>query len=266
VSATATPDPNAKPKDELAAPPEARWPTILDNARKKASSETEARVFEDYGIPRTADKARVREFIQALDADPIGLYHRLGKELAPYLTPQTPQPSVSRPLPRLRAEDGTAAYDADAVDAMIGELRAYFTQELHGAIQPIEAERTAAAKAQIWKSAEESAGRMLTEARAEWDGFTDLEPQIAALMEQDGRVTFESAYNRLYQPWRKERDRKSREETRQQVLQEIKKTPAHSPSIVPGSPVRAGAPKRSRSFDADVEAAVSKASQMHGGL
>ncbi len=100
-----------------------------------------------------------------------------------------------------------------------------------------------------------------------WEGFNELKPEIAKLMDADGRVTFESAYNRLYQPWRKEQARQLKEQTRQEVLKEIKTTPAAAgKSIKPGSPVpTAKASRRGRSFDSDLDSAVSKAFAQVGG-
>ncbi len=263
ASATETPKPETTPKDDPAAPPQEKWQHVLGNAREKAARETEAKLHETYGIPRGADPNTVRRFISGLHHDPVALYHELGRQLKPYL--EQPKATFQRPTPRLRAEDGTAAYAAEDVDALIQQLQDTFEQRLTGAIEPLEAERQQSARAHIWNEAVKTADERLAEAR-EWEGFAELSTQIAELMEQDGRITLDSAYNRLVQPWRKERDRKLKEETRQQVLQEIKKAPVNSPSVVPGAPVRAGnGAKRSRSsFDSDVEAAVQRANALHG--
>ncbi len=256
----AAPASDTKPK-EPNAPPQEEWPRILQTTRDKTARETETRFRQEFGIPQGVDAARVKTFVDGLHNNPIGLLRQLQKELAPYLPENQPatKPAFTKPSPRLRAEDGTAAYAAEDVDAILEHFQAQLDQRLAQSLEPINADRERQASEAIWNQAWTTAGQTLKDAEA-WEGFAELKPEIVKLMEADGRVTFESAYNRLYQPWRKEQAQKLKETTRQELLKEIKSSPAVEKSIRPGAPVHAAdKSKRGRSFNSDLDAAVEKA-------
>lgn len=270
--ATQATEKSAKPEEPVAAPPQEKWPTILENARKKERAAATRELNERYGIPEDADPERVRAHVWGLINDPIGYYKSLGEQLAPYLAtnaPAQPTRAFQRPTPRLRSEDGTAAYTAEDVDALVehvqSEMTAEFNRQLAERLGPLQQTHEELESQKRWGTAVERAKTQLEEASS-WEAFDELKEQIRDLMETDKRVTLWSAYNRLHQTWAKDRSKRIEQETRQRVLDEIKKAPAApTKTVAPGQPVRAGSVKRSRSLDADIDRAIESAYAKAGG-
>lgn len=229
IPASATASEPESPK--TGEPPKEKWESILANQRTKAVEEARSSWLTDYGIPAQADAGVIREHLEFLTRDEVGYYHALGASLRERGLLQehghapgngnghaTAPATNGRPKPSLFAENGTPAYSAADVDAIVATALSEFADTK---LAPFEAMRRETEQAKLWAKLENDVKSELAEAR-QWDGFTELEPEIHKLMTSDKRITLRSAYHRVHTEWRKRHDAEIKTRTRQEVLNEIK--------------------------------------------
>lgn len=169
-----------------------------------------------------------QEFQQAighmtqLAQDPVAFYRQLEQELkqSGFLsdqpeTPQTPAQAAPKPFAMpdadLVAEDGTKAYSAERLAEIVNGLQSQIDAKLAEKFAPIEAEQAQRELEAVQTQQREQAKSLIDTARKEWEGFTELEPQIKSLMLKDRRYSLEGAYFKTfkesYLPSLKQRER-----------------------------------------------------------
>lgn len=262
-------------------PPEDRWPTILENAR----TETRTKLLEEYGLDDRVGTEVVRTVAQMFrefpDIDPQALvahaallrnnprayYERLGEQLrrAGVLDAGSPDggrppaaPKRERPQPTFRAEDGTPFYDGPAVDQLLDWMRAELLDEVEQRNRPLVEVAESYRHAEMNHLASQAAQEQMADMKT-WPHFEEFRAEIGKMMLADGRVTPESAYNRLLRARLADRDKEIREETRAATLAELKKAPDPN-TMRPGKPAPAPArPRRGRTLDDAIDRAVEHA-------
>jgi hypothetical protein len=129
---------------------EAPEPRIVA-AVKNARADERAIIDKEIGWARGLSKDNVSvalDITSEIAANPQEFATRLAGELGMKLVPAN-QPAAAEggaadfklPAPRLRAEDGTAAYSADQMPEIVKGIVAHVTSTLNSRLQPIETER-----------------------------------------------------------------------------------------------------------------------------
>jgi len=217
--------------------------TILQNARKNEREVFARELSDQLGVP-ISDQNAIANF-RAFISDPAGYVRTYGKHFGlqvPEQTPQRqaqPQGQFERPKPRLSAEDGTPAYAAPEVDALVGHLEQQIAQ-MQQMLNPIKQTHQELQRQRVHAEAFQTAQRDFDEMKS-WEGFDDVMPRMLELMKADGRVTPDSAYRRAYQEVYRP---KLEEKVRKSVLDELKTSPAATPKgVSPTATARAAAKK-----------------------
>jgi hypothetical protein len=116
---------------------------------------------------------------------------------------------------------------------------------------PLEAERKEAAERKQqemeWKGAIDRQRTILTDARATWPLFSEVENSIKADLAKNPTMTLETAYRRAFTP----RAQANRDEMRKSILAELNNRPPVAASTRPGS-----APAKPPVAEQDVEAQI----------
>jgi hypothetical protein len=249
-------------------PPE-RLKRIVQNTRDKAQSQ----VYEGE-IGYTPDEYRtLKPWVDLLAQDGVAAYHAIGARLrqqgllndaAPAQAPPpvAARPVAQRPQPDLRAEDGTLAYSAPAMEQLLQWQAAQINGQLDERFKPFDEMQHERKVEQIHNHADKLATAAIAQAET-WEGWNDLKPKVAAMMQRDGRHTLNSAYNALLPAYLKERDTKLKAEARQQTLDEIAAKPkAPGKSVAPSAATVGNRQDRRRlSTDDKMDAALAQFSQ-----
>jgi chromosome segregation ATPase len=247
-------------------PPTDKWPTILENARKKASEEATRDFYARYGLSPDFDPNAVRAHLAMLQSDPVTLYRTLEQQLQSRGMLNRPQESQAptRPDPDLISEDGKKAYSAEAMERLLEWQQRQLLAQLQPVLAPLQQTQQELQQQHMRQTAFQAASDELAEART-WDSFDDLKPQILELMQADRRVTLWSAYNRLHQSLLKTRDQEIRQKTRQETLTELQQRPNPN-TATPGTARPAvSSPRKGKGMSADVTDAVARAFATHAG-
>jgi hypothetical protein len=233
---------------------------IVDNARAKEREAVTAEI-RSYGLDLTDRNAM--ENIRAFNANPLDYIQKYARHYnipvetiygKPPAPAQAPQPAERRG-PSLRAEDGTAAYSAADVDAILEDRMAQIEKSLAEKLSPYEAARQRDETQRIYNQVNDEARQEIADAEANWEGFAEMKPRILDLMRSDKRVTMASAYARVT----KEYVASDRQKTRQSVLNELKQTPPAPSDVRPGATTRSSQTKsRGMDFTNAVANAVAK--------
>lgn len=217
-------------------PPQEKWESILSNARRDAAAEVEAR----YGGLKAEDyTATWKPHIEAIQSNPVAYLRWLESTLQQrgLLQPSTQTQPRSEPdampEPSMFAVDEqgrrTAAYSAEDVQKALKFAEGNWSKQLDTRLRPLEQTAHDSRVQQIRSSAEVDAQKQLEEA-GKWEGFEELKPKIAALMQRDGRRTLESAYLHVYHS---EYLPTSKAKNRQAVLDELKTAPTSQVAPTP---------------------------------
>lgn len=266
-SSTVTPTPQASgtadpTQDKTApqAPPPERWPSILENARKKASTET----LQRYGLTPNADPQKWAPHIQLLQTDPVAYHRALGdmlKQSGISVEPQAPPQPMTPPKPDLFAEDGRQAYSAEAVQQLLAIQQHQLEQRLNESLTPFQTMKEQMEYAQAVHESQTFAASEIGRL-SQLDGFDRVRAKMGDLMRSDESMTVDRAYAIAIQDDLKTRDTR----TRQTVLSEIQKAPA-TQDVRPGAPTPQVQRARNSNgrFTTDIDSAVKKAFAQHGG-
>lgn len=242
-----------QPNGEDGEPSDADWLNIekrgriLQNARDKEKARVEAALWEEVGYGKD-DYVALKPHLDYLAQDAVGYWKWLGNHLLNegLIQPSngnghgnghTPAATTSqRPTPDLRAEDGRLAYSAEAVEQLLVHHGQDLMRQFEDRIKPLDATRQELERQKIDVRADQHAKAFVANARENWEGFKDLEPQIHAAMKKDGRVTVESAYNRLLPAYLKDKRTRLESEIRQKTLDEIAAKPkAPTKNVAPSA-------------------------------
>ncbi len=219
-AAPATAEPTAATSTPPGPIPFERHQAILAKERQTRES-----LESSLAWAREFQPQQVRQWQQAitwLSSDPVGFYRAMGQQLTQRGYSTQAQAEPQEPAPDLVTEQGKPVYSADQLKAWHRWNNAQL-DEKYG--RPLQQLQQASQVAEITQRASAEAQTTLHEARTTWEGFPELEPKIYALMKSDGRVTLDSAYNRVfreeYLPTLKTRER-------QAVLSDLAKKPGAS--------------------------------------
>ena len=210
---------------------------VLENRGQKAVDRYRADLETKLGVPLDQPNtiANIAEYMR----DPIGYFmrnrqhfERIARERGLIAEPPAPAPAAPRsagssewakPLARLQAADGSAAYDAEATDQLFGHL-VQRIEQLQTQLGPIQQSHGQMEEERLTANAYRWAEDRLKELST-WDGFEDLKDDMGRLMATRG-MTDEQAYNYLirtkYLP-------SHREKLRGEILNELRTRPAVPP-------------------------------------
>jgi hypothetical protein len=131
-------------------------------------------------------------------------------------------------------------------------------RRVEGRLQPIESDRM--------ESMASDYARSQIEEMKTWPHFDEFRERMGRMMLADGRVTLESAYNRLLRDRLKNRDTEIREETRTKTLEELRTAPdPNTPRPGKPMPSQAGRARKGQSLDTRIDQAFEKAVSHLGG-
>lgn len=231
VTTAATADPTTATK--TTAPPEDRWPKILENARTKAAQETEAKYGWAAAIPEP-HRATVGAFYQTLETEPTQAIEALiasvagDPQHAPKLrsllgrllgnrVPETteaarPAQAGTFPEPDFQDEQGHTFYSAsrmaEALTALEAKLDAKYSQEL----QPLKTDlQTRDLRAQQVKANQE-ADQWAADRYAKvstWPHFKAHEAEIAKALMANPDLDIGDAYVEIVVPQLSQQEKKA---------------------------------------------------------
>lgn len=199
--------------------------------RLKAFEQADPAEYENYKSAMELARTNPAEYLRRMEAA-----FRANPTYAHYFqsSPQQPQtqqpPADPKPLPDVLLEDGSKVYSDAQMEKML-EWRDRQTEQRR------QAER--AAEAETHTRSQNTAREVFTEYQDK-PGFKENMKEIADLMESDGRVTLDSAYNRIVVPKllkaQEDLDKAARADERRKVLEELKnKGPAGDTAKPSGS-------------------------------
>jgi hypothetical protein len=219
-----------------------RHKAILDPLRKEAEElrakydklksfeQVDPADFENYKSAMELARTNPVEYLRRMEAafrqNPQ--YAHLFQSQPQQTTQQPPQDP--RPLPDVLLEDGSKVYS----DAQMDKLLEWRDRQ---AEQKRQAERVA--EAELHTRSRDNAVAQFSDFQSK-PGFTENMKEIADLMESDGRVTLDSAYNRIVVPKllkaQEDLEKTARADERKKVLDELRnKAPAGDTAKPSGS-------------------------------
>lgn len=208
----APPAASVEPAPEQPGPiPFDRHKAALENARTKAAEEATAALRQRYSWAEQYDQNQVEQGVrlyQWLNANPQGFQEFLNQQLsaAGKVAPAAPEP----PQPDLRAEDGTPVYSAGQMQKLLEFQQQQLLKQVQEQFGPLKEKDQ---RRELEQQADTATRAFLTEARANWPMFKDLEPAIKSLMLSNRGLDVHDAYVRalreqglpkLNEQWRSE--------------------------------------------------------------
>lgn len=214
------------PTDSLGAkgePPQEKWPTILENARTKASTEAVAKLEAELGWARHVPRESLDHMsgiAREMSADPPAFAERFIGELLtnPQYAPQMRslaarilggRSSAPDLTPDVQIVDGAGqvtgqTFSADRVRAIVQDAVAQAIGKEVAPLKEAHQRQTAEASARAETVRVESAADAILADASTWEGFTELQPAIAAVLQAHPNWTVErayvDAYSREYRP------------------------------------------------------------------
>jgi hypothetical protein len=200
-------------------------------------------------------------FIQVLKQDP-----RYAKLLTPAEAPAAPLQQQTaqhgeRPAPDMQDQSGNLFYSPEGAAALLEWQEKVasdrYQKMLDDRFKPVEEERKALQehkqREQVWNGAIERQRSILTDARATWDHFAELEPAIKATLAdpKNRAMTLETAYRLALKP----RIQLNRDTMRRELLAEINRGAPVAGSIRPGAGPAVAAPAQRSTEDIIMEQA-----------
>jgi hypothetical protein len=231
-----------------------RHKAVLTKARNEAKAAVEAvqtqleslKWAQDPGMPDRLKALEIAEanpelFVQVLKQDPryAKLLNTPAEQPAIPQKPQAAAPALGeRPGPDRQDDQGNIYYSAEQAAALqewIEQAQEARTKALFDErFAPIEKERQEAAhraeQETMWKGAVDRQKSILTDARATWPLFSELEVAIKADLAKNTTMSLETAYRRAFVP----RTQANRDAMRKEILAELNNRPPVAASTRPG--------------------------------
>lgn len=163
-----------------------RHETIVRNTRDKAVTETEAKYAWAKDVePKSG--ALAMDITGQIASDPHKFANKLantiGMKLVPIEAAGTPEQPQGLPKARLRAEDGTEAYAADQMPAIVAAIVAQVRAEYQPLLQDRRQAQEQAAEQQVREGARQTVASALVEARKQPHFTKENEPAILAILQ-----------------------------------------------------------------------------------
>ena len=175
-----------------------RHKAILEKTREEKFAEGKAAAASEMrqklGWAESLDQTAVQNGLNLyewLRHDPSGFQTWLASKVAGAASPAEPQATQ----PALRAEDGTAVYSADQLQALLDGMRQQVIAEVTQKYEPL---RQRAEQRELEVTATREATHVVQQARTQWPLFTELESQVKQVMLSNPAVQLHDAYLHVF--------------------------------------------------------------------
>lgn len=244
--------PDAAPSEPVGPIPLDRHKSILEHTRAETRQEYEGK----YGWIGDRTREQVEEmerWYRWFDADPVAAVEyfqsrlqaipEYAARLRPRQAPQAPQ-APQELMPDGQMPDGTPVFTRTNVERFIKQM-------LNQEIGPI---KQTFAQQQIEQQTAAQVSAEVADARANWMHFTELEPEIKRIMQQDRRSTLYSAHQRALKAYMDQHD----QQTRSTVVSDLAKKATASTVSPTAAPVLTPVDRDKLSFVDALKAAAAK--------